>query len=214
MAEDRGTDLPTRPSLLLRLRDPQDRESWKTFVDVYGPLVFGHCRRRGLRQEDAEDATQEVFTRIGAAIRTFEYQPDLGRFRDWLGTMTRNEVNRFLKKSKDGIHGRGGTDSDCVLEGIEARREETLWEAEFNEHLLRTAMARSRPHFDEQTWRGFEMVWKESRPATEVARVLDRTIDWVYVAKSRVLKRLTEEVRELADDTALLAFLPTTAQRH
>jgi RNA polymerase sigma-70 factor (ECF subfamily) len=187
---------------LLRLRNPRDRESWITFVDIYGGLVYGHCRRRGLRHQDAEDVTQEVFARIGAAIRTFEYQPDLGRFRNWLGTLTRNEVYRFLKRSKDRTHGQGGENSDGTLEGLASRGEETLWQEEFNAHVLRTALARCRPHFDETTWRAFEKVWSENCPAPEVARELGRAIDWVYVAKSRVLKRLWQEVQELADDTA------------
>jgi RNA polymerase sigma-70 factor (ECF subfamily) len=207
--EDRTAEQPTRPSLLLRLRDPRDLESWKTFVEVYGPLTYGHCRRRGLRHEDAEDVTQEVFTRIGAAIRTFEYRPELGGFRHWLGTLIRNEVYRFLKKSEGVPTGRGGADSDGVLYDVAARGEDTLWAAEFNAHVLQTALARSRPHFDEPTWQAFEMAWRDNRPAPDVARELGRAIDWVYVAKSRVLKRLWQEVQELADDTVLLALSPS-----
>jgi RNA polymerase sigma-70 factor (ECF subfamily) len=209
MGEDRTAESPTRPSLLLRLRDPHDRESWATFVEVYGPLTYRHCRRRGLRHEDAEDVTQEVFTRIGAAIRTFEYRPDLGGFRHWLGTLVRNEVYRFLKRTRPGTAGRGGDDSDDVLNEVAARGEDTLWAEEFNAHVLQTALARSRAHFDAQTWRAFERTWRDNRPAPEVARELGRAIDWVYVAKCRVLKRLWQEVQELADDTILLALSPS-----
>src|SRR5262249_9615845 len=89
---------PTRPSLLLRIRDPRDVEAWQTFVEVYGRLVYRHCRSKGLRHQDAENVTQEVFAQISQSIRAFDYHPDLGRFRDWLGTVTRHEVHRFLKK--------------------------------------------------------------------------------------------------------------------
>lgn len=84
---DGSSGYATRPSLLLRLRDPKDAAAWQAFVEVYGPLVYGHSRRRGLRHEDAEDVTQRVFARIVDAIRTFAYQPDIGRFRDWPGTI-------------------------------------------------------------------------------------------------------------------------------
>jgi RNA polymerase sigma-70 factor, ECF subfamily len=199
---DDPSGLLTRPSLLLRLRDAMDVEAWTTFVEVYGPLAYGHCRRKGLRHEDAEDVTQEVFARVGASMRTFEYRPDLGRFRAWLGTIVRNEAVRFLRRRGGPANGQDG---DGLLNGAPARDEETLWEEEFNEHVLRAALTRSRPHFDAKTWRAFELVWAEDRPAAEVARTLGQTIDWVYVAKSRVLKRLWQEVQELADDTVLWA---------
>ena len=193
----------TRPSLLLRLRDPKDAAAWQAFVEVYGPLVYGHGRRRGLRHEDAEDVTQKVFGRIVDAIRTFTYRPDIGRFRDWLGTIVRNEVNRFLAQSRKLIVGRGGEGGG--LETTEAPSADSAWEAEFNARVLEVALDRSRPHFEEATWRAFELVWRQNRPAVEVAQELGQPIDWVYVAKSRVLKRLWQEVQELADDTILAA---------
>jgi RNA polymerase sigma-70 factor (ECF subfamily) len=197
------SELPTRASLLLRLRDPLDLVSWRLFVDVYGPLAYRHCRRRGLGHEDAEDVTQEVFRRVAESIRTFEYRPEVGRFRDWLGTVVRNEINRFLKKKYATAGHEGAMTRD--LNDLEGRGEDSSWEAEFNAHILQAALARSRPHFDPETWRAFELVWVENRPAAEVAREVGRAIDWVYVCKSRVLKRLWQEVRELAEDTVLLA---------
>jgi RNA polymerase sigma-70 factor (ECF subfamily) len=69
---------------------------------------------------------------------------------------------------------------------------------------LATALERSRPHFEEQTWRAFELAWLEKRTAAEVAELLKVPIDRVYVAKSRVLERLQQEVQELAEDSSLL----------
>ncbi len=193
----------TRPSLLLRLRAAGDREAWHTCVEVYGPLIYGHCRRSGLAHTDAEDVTQEVFARLSTAIRSFEYQPDLGRFRTWLGTVARNEINRFLKKRG---HETARLETDTPMEELAGAREDGHWTAAFNSHVLRMALERCRPHFEEPTWRAFERVWLEQRPAADVAREMDHDIDWVYVAKSRVLKALLHEVRELADDTILAAL--------
>jgi RNA polymerase sigma factor (sigma-70 family) len=201
-APDGASGLHTRPSLLLRLRDPADAASWGTFVDVYGPLVYGHARRRGLRHEDAEDVTQKVFARVTGAIRTFEYRPEAGRFRDWLGAVVRNEVHRFWKQMSRDAHGTGG-EGPGVLDQVASPAADTEWAAEFHAHLLQVALARCRPRFEEPTWRAFERVWLEHRPAADVAREFGRPIDWVYTAKSRVLKQLWQEVRELADDAAL-----------
>lgn len=200
---DSGSGFSTRPSLLLRLRDPRDAEAWRSFVDVYGPLVYGHARRRGLKHEDAEDVTQRVFARISEAIRSFDYEPDLGRFRDWLGTVVRNEINSFLKRSMGAARGKGG-DEDPALLNVAAPAADTAWNAEFNAHLLQVALERCRPHFEAATWTAFERVWVQQLPAAKVAEEMGQPIDWVYVAKSRVLKQLVEQVRELADDAALI----------
>jgi RNA polymerase sigma factor (sigma-70 family) len=194
---------PTRPSLLLRLRDPQDAAAWGTFVEVYGPLVFGHCRRRGLQHPDAEDVTQKVFVVVAGAIRSFDYRPDVGLFRHWLGTVVRNEVSHFFRKRARETQGPDGAGEEA-LDEAEARVEDTAWNEEFNAHVLRVALDRSRPHFEADTWRAFERVWLENRPAAQTAEEMGRPIDWVYVAKSRVLKHLWEEVRELAEDAPLL----------
>jgi RNA polymerase sigma-70 factor (ECF subfamily) len=192
----------TRPSLVVRVRDPGDREAWTAFVALYGPLVYGYGRRKGLGHQDAEDVAQAVFAQVAVAMRSFTYRPEVGRFRDWLGAAARNAVYRFLRKASREARGRGG-DGDDVLDRIEDRGEDADWAAEFTAHVLQAALARCRPHFEADTWRAFELVWLEKQPATRAAEELGRPLDWVYVAKSRVLKRLWEEVRELADDAPL-----------
>jgi RNA polymerase sigma-70 factor (ECF subfamily) len=200
---DDGSACQTRPSLLLRLRDAGDREAWKTFVEVYGPLVLEQCARRGLQPADADDVTQRVFARVVRAIVAFEYRPEVGRFLGWFGTMIRNEIHRFANKEKGQARAAGDDEAGSALADVPARVEETDWEAEFNTHVLQTALARSRPHFEEATWLAFERVWLENRPALEAGHELGRTVDWVYMAKSRVLKHLWQEVQELADDSAV-----------
>jgi RNA polymerase sigma factor (sigma-70 family) len=203
-ASDSASALHTRPSLLLRLRDPADAAAWQTFVDVYGPLVYSHARRRGLRHEDAEDVTQRVFARVAAAIRTFDYRPDLGRFRDWLGAVVRNEVSRHLAKESRAVRGAGDAGA---LEGVAASEADTTWAAECHAHLLQVALGRCRSRFEEPTWRAFEQVWLQHRPAADVAREFGHAIEWVYTAKSRVLKLLWDEVQQLADDAAVIVHL-------
>ena len=124
MAEPATTS--TRSSLLLRVRDANDHEAWKTFVDLYGRLVYNHCRKRGLGHEDAENVTQEVFAQVSQSIRKFDYQPERGRFRDWLGTLTRNEINRFLKKEARVV----SSAAEGVLDNATARAEDTAWTEE------------------------------------------------------------------------------------
>jgi len=96
---------PTQPSLLLRIRDASDEESWRTFVSIYAPLIYRSCRRRGLQDADAADVGQEVLVQVARSIRDFEYQPGRGRFRDWLGAVVRNMVGKFLENQVRGVRG-------------------------------------------------------------------------------------------------------------
>jgi RNA polymerase sigma-70 factor (ECF subfamily) len=85
----------TRPSLLLRVRDSGDADAWRTFMTIYAPLVYGYVRRRGLQDADAADLTQDVMGEVARVIRSFEYQPARGRFRDWLFLIARRRLMRF-----------------------------------------------------------------------------------------------------------------------
>jgi RNA polymerase sigma-70 factor (ECF subfamily) len=189
----------TRPSLLLRLRDPQDGTAWQQFVDVYAPLVYGYCRRRGLQEADASDVTQEVLTQVAQSMRAFTYDPQRGRFRDWLGTVARRRLARFFGGRREPAAGGG----DGVLAEVAAPEADPDWTAEFHGRLLAIALERSRPHFEAPTWRAFELVWRDGRAPTDVADELGLPIEKVYVAKSRVLKALREVIIELAEDLPL-----------
>jgi RNA polymerase sigma-70 factor (ECF subfamily) len=184
----------TRASLLVRLRDVQDAEAWQTFVKTYALLVYGYCRRKGLQDADAADVTQAVLAEVLRAVRgRFEYQPQRGRFRDWLGTVTHRQLLRFQRNQ-----GWAGAEADGLDEVPAAA--DAAWTEEFNARVLQVALERVQPHFEASTWRAFERVWLEHQPPLEAAAALGLTIDVVYAAKSRVLKRLREELLLLAED--------------
>jgi RNA polymerase sigma factor (sigma-70 family) len=193
----------TRPSLLLRIRDPGDAASWQSFAEIYGPLIRSYCRGRGLQEADASDVGQEVLTQVARSIRSFEYQPDRGRFRDWLGTVTRNKIARFVATRDRGDRAAGGEEPAGHFEAIESPEADNEWTSAFHDRILQVALARVRHDFEPTTWDAFERIWLDDRPSAETAAALGLTIDAVYAAKSRVLKRLREEVVALAEDLPL-----------
>src|SRR6516225_8690202 len=83
---------PTRPSLLVRLRDPRDADAWGEFVDRYGPLLYGYLRKQGLQDADAADLSQEVLSAVAGAVGRLEYDPRRGAFRNWLFTVVRRKL--------------------------------------------------------------------------------------------------------------------------
>jgi len=191
----------TRPSLLLRIRDACDAEAWRTFVTIYAPLVYQYALRRGLQHADAADLTQDVMVEVARAIRSFEYQPERGRFRHWLLTITR----RLLRRSNARIARRPERACEAEeLETLEDDRADVDRNGAFNARVLRVAMQRIQPSFEPFTWRAFECVWLENRSAAEAAEQLSLRIEQVYIAKSRALKRLSEEVHEIVEDFSWL----------
>lgn len=187
-------DPTTSASLLLRLRDAGDDTAWRTFEVVYGPLVRGYCVRRGLQPDDAADVSQEVLARVARAIRGFDYAPERGRFRGWLGTITANELRTFVAR-------RAGAPAPADL--ADPADPDPGWSDAFTDHILAVAMDRVRGEFEANTWAAFEATWVRREPPADVARRLGTTVRAVYVNKSRVLQRLEKEVLHLADDLPL-----------
>ena len=209
--DDTRSRLHTRPSLLLRIRDSADAEAWRQFADLYARVIYGYCRRRGLQDADAADVTQEVLAQVARSIRKFEYSPERGRFRAWLGAVTHSKIERFRRKMNR-PDGAAATDpaaraSDAPIEEAESAGADPEWIDEFNSEVLRAAMERIRPEFEPQTWRAFELTWLENRTPQTIARELGCRVHAIYVAKSRVLGRLRDEVAALAEDIPALVPL-------
>ncbi len=193
-------ELTTNPSLLLRLRDVRDRQAWSLFVEVYGPLIISYCQRRNLQDSDAADVSQEVLKTLCKALRGFDYQPERGRFRDWLGKVTHREILHFWKRQQ-----RDATLGSLMEQDLDFSQEESRsWDHHFHSELLETAMHRIRHEFEEETWQIFVQLWLEDRVPSEVAKKFGTSVGSAYVAKSRVLKRLRSEVLTLSDDLPVL----------
>lgn len=188
----------TRPSLLMRLRDPADAEAWRQFVALYAPLVYGLARKRGLQDADAADVTQEVFGKVSRAIRSLNYDPGRGSFRGWLLTLARNGLHDFAARRKQHWQGSGDSDTQALLEGVPSPADEdALWEQEYEQRIFTWAVERVRPHFKEATWQAFWLVAVEHQAAGQVALALDMSLGALYAAKCRVQARLREEIKNL-----------------
>jgi RNA polymerase sigma-70 factor, ECF subfamily len=200
---DSSSTPTTSESLLICLRDAQDTQAWALFVELYTPLVYRYCRRRGLQDSDSQDVTQEVLIRFSKAVRSFQYDPSKGRFRSWLGTMTHNLISAQQAKDArpDRAPGHGAAET---LLFVEQAAEDPLWVDDFNRQTLQTALSRIRPEFDDATWRAFELTWLADQPPLEVAAQLGKPAAWIYKAKFRVLLRLKQEVQFLAADVGFL----------
>jgi RNA polymerase sigma factor (sigma-70 family) len=191
----------TRASLLVRLRDGGDSDAWRQFLRLYAPVVYGFARKRGLQDADAADLMQDVLRSVVSAAPRLDYDPRRGSFRGWLFTVTRNKVFNFLSSRRRHIDGSGDSDIYQRLQEEPAPAEgDSTWEREYERQLTALAMERVRPEFQETTWRAFWMTAVEAASAREAGVALNLSPGAVYVAKSRVLARLKDEVRRLQEE--------------
>ena len=189
----------TRATLLVRLKDSEDAGAWTEFVQLYGPVVYGFARKRGLQDSDAADMVQEVLRSVARNAERMEYDPKRGTFRGWLYTVTRNKIYNFLSSQKRRPRATGDTTSQERLESFAdpSNEAEADWELEYQRRLSAKAMDRVKHEFQPATWEAFLGTAVEGRPAQEVGETLKMTSGAVYVAKSRVLARLRDEVQKL-----------------
>src|ERR1700756_749727 len=110
-----GDSPQTRASLLVQLRDGANHAAWQEFIKLYGPIVYGFARKRGLQDADAADLMQDVMRSVSSAIGRLEYDPKLGTFRGWLFTITRNKVFTFLASRRNRQQGTGDSATNRML---------------------------------------------------------------------------------------------------
>ncbi|MEL7496573.1 MAG: sigma-70 family RNA polymerase sigma factor [Planctomycetota bacterium] len=187
----------TSPSLLLRIRDPNDQDAWSLFFDLYEPIVRSYSFQKRIQPADMDDIVQDVMSSVAKAIRSFEYDPKKGRFRAWFGTVTANRIKTFLGKQN---RQREKTPQREIVNSDEYVDPDTDWITIFSERVFWSACNRIRNNFNETTWACFEATWVRNESANEVADQLNVPVHSVYVNKSRVVKRLESEIRLLADD--------------
>src|SRR6266478_8450753 len=98
MSQNRDEFLRTRRSLLSRLKNWDDQESWRDFFNTYWKLIYGAAIKAGLTHAEAEEAVQETVITVTKKIKDLKYDPALGSFKDWLLNTTRWKINDQFRK--------------------------------------------------------------------------------------------------------------------
>ena len=188
----------TSASLLVRLRDGANNGAWREFTTLYGPVMYGFARKRGLQDADAADVMQDVLRSVSGAIGRLDYDRQQGTFRGWLFTVTRNKVFNFLSARRIRPQSSGDTTTNRLLAAQPTANDGAdEWEVEYQRRLAAIAMERIKNEFQPNTWRAFQLVAVDGLPVAEVARQVAMSAGAIYVAKSRVLARLKDEVEQL-----------------
>lgn len=180
----------------------RDALAWRRLMDLFGPTVYSWCRRAGLKAEDAADVGQEVFQAVATHIADFRRTSPGDTFRGWLWTITHNKIRDFWRRRQGHAEGAGGSAAQWALGQIPQQDSGSFSAMDLPDtrsSLLRRALELIQKEFTEQTWQAFCRVTVEEQAPADVAAALGMSVGAVYIAKSRVVHRLREELAEFLE---------------
>lgn len=173
-----------------------DADAWRRLVELYSPLVYHWCRRSRLSDADAADLLQEVFGSVWTGIAAFRHDRESDTFRGWLWTIAQNRLKNFYAKQARQWKAAGGTSAQQQM--LQAKwNSGEIFEPTALGGLFYRAIERVRIEFEPRSWQAFWLTTAEDRSIEETAKNLGITPNAVYKARSRILRRLREE---LGDD--------------
>lgn len=184
----------TRATLLFKIRDPSDRAAWNDFVQLYAPLIHAYGMHRGLQDADAADLVQEVLRRVMRSMAQFQYDRERGTFRGWLYTITRNEIRKMAERRARQATGSGDTHIQGLLEQAPTAAADDDWNREYRWNAFRWAADRVRHEFRDATWQAFSRTVIDGQDVAAVAKHLKLSPGAVYIARSRILARIKQEL--------------------
>ena len=191
--------MPTSPdtsdTLIAKLGDPLDRESWEEFVSVYRPLIFRIAHQHRLQHADAENLMQDVLAKVNRQTSQWESEERTGSFRGWLASVARNAAVDAIRRIRPDA-ARGGTSVRALLAELPdpAALPENLFRRELEREAFRWAARRIRHEFADETWTAFWETMVEGAACADVADRLGKRVGAIYTARSRVIRRLREEI--------------------
>jgi RNA polymerase sigma-70 factor, ECF subfamily len=190
----------TSLSLLKRLAGAPTDDDWRRLLDLYQPLLRAWMTRTGVAPSDADDLVQEVLLAVFRGVGGFERR-GRGAFRAWLRTILTHRVRDHFRAARH----RPTTTRDSAfwrtLDELESPDSvlSRLWDREHDEHVAAALLRRVKGDFAPATWEAFRRHVVGGQPAARVAQELSLSLNSVLLAKSRVLKRLRQELAGLVD---------------
>ncbi len=195
--------IPTRQSLLSRLREWDDGESWRDFFDTYGRFIYRIAHKSGLKDSESQDVVQETLIAVAKQMPGFKYDPAIGSFKGWLHQVTRRRVVDHLRRRSPelqiGSVDPSGQAADRVPDPASPAFE-SLWEEEWQKHVFHTAVQRVKRRIQARQFQMFDLYVRQQWPIKTVMSTLGVNAAQVYMAKMRISRMIKEEVRQLKSE--------------
>ncbi len=184
-------------------------QDWRSFLDIYQPLLFAHAKRRGLDPCQTQDVVQEILLGVSKRLPEFVYQPEKCRFRTWLFRVAERKVadhwrrqHRQLPESRPDAGDSIGTDREGEVADSSTLEPDAAWDAKFGEELLHKARKLAGRRASPMNFRLYLYHVVEGHDVTATVAAFCEshvTPAQVHLAKSRVLKLVEEELTRLCN---------------
>ena len=197
--------IPTRRTLLSRLKDWNDQGSWKEFFDTYWKLIYQTALKSGLSDAEAEDVVQETVISVCKKMPEFKYRSEAGSFKSWLLQLTHWRITDQLRhRNKASLvtpRRRADTASEtAMVERVADPRGselEAMWDREWASNLMDAAIARVKRQVNSRHYQLFDLCVLKKWPVSKITRLLKVRAGQVYLAKFRVSALVRREVKRL-----------------
>ena len=200
--DESSSFLPTRSSLLFRLKEWNDSASWEEFFQAYNKSIHKIATGRGLTRMEADEVVQETMVAVARQMPEFRYDRAIGSFKSWLFTITRRSIGKHLKKRLTGDSDFANSGGAALAEELESYADpapglEEQWEEEWRLNLVHLAMDRVRRRIKPRQYQMFDLYVTQHLPLEEVKKMLNVNAAQVYMAKLRVSAMVRHEVNVL-----------------
>ncbi len=189
----------TQKSLLIRAQRGSE-DAWRNLVDLYRPLIHKWLGAQGVIRQESDDLSQDILTTLVERLSTFEHNGNPGAFRCWLRLMVVNRARAFWR-ARGYRPAAGLSEFQQVLDQLEDSDSDLSkrWDREHDDFVLRSILQTVNSEFESRTIQAFELLAISGQSAKEVAEKLGMSVGAVYVARSRVMRRVREEAAGLID---------------
>ncbi|MDB6039299.1 MAG: rna polymerase sigma factor region 2 [Verrucomicrobiales bacterium] len=210
--------IPTRQSLLVRLKDWGDQESWREFFELYWRLLHATALKAGLTEVEAQEVVQEVMIAVAKKMPGFTYDPGKDSLKGWLLGVTRWKVaDQFRKRKRAGEASQRGDagqelprDQDSVRTATVDRVPdpnsidlEAIWDGEWRENLLRAALDRIKLQVNPAHYEMYHLHAVQGLSPRDTAIALAVSAAAVHMANYRVGRLVKAEIRRLTNPSPL-----------
>lgn len=194
--------IPTRQSLLSRLKDYEDDDSWQEFFYTYWKLIYGTAMRSGLTEVESQEVVQETIIAVSKHMPDFKYDRTKGSFKGWLLQLTRWRIQDQLRKRLRDANLIALEEDDSsrtqAMDSIpDPVRIESVWEDEWQKNMVEAALQRVKDRVKPKQFQVFDLYVLKGWPISKITATLGVNFGQIYLAKYRVTALIKKEIKAM-----------------
>jgi RNA polymerase sigma-70 factor (ECF subfamily) len=195
--------LPTRQSLILRLRNWDDQESWRDFFNTYWKLIYGVAIKSGLSDAAAQDVVQDTIVSLATSLRDGRYDSANGSFKNWLFTVTRRRIADHFRRAQARPTSAAPAEDSSLTPLVNRIPDpasinwESVWDEEWEKNLMDAALANVKRRVKPLQYQLFDCLVFKNWPVSEIKQKLRVSMHQVYFAKAKISRMIEKEITRL-----------------